>query len=241
MYRMTLKAMRRPTLAVTLMIAAALLPAAPTAGAALVAVSCPYQDNSGGVGGQEGSCTFTCDKTDTIHIKVDAKDKDAMVSGTGQCGGGHLSCGPASLTCGDQNENVPADDTAGTCSGSSDEFIDSGLTVDCWSTDITQGPEEPRLRDIVCHQWPPACAGDPIDVVRAAAGSICQPDQTKGTRPEPSDIHVVAVCKTSGVHIQYLDGAASGFACLRGECMPIVPSCATQGGRLTCAVGPSRA
>src|SRR5688500_3510551 len=59
--------------------------------AAAAKPDCPYEDQTGGLGGQAGSCSFECGPG-TISLSVSADDGDAGVSGSGHCGDGALHC-----------------------------------------------------------------------------------------------------------------------------------------------------
>src|SRR5687767_6272648 len=61
--------------------------------------SCPYEDQTGGMGGQSGGCSFEC-SPGTISLSVSADDGDAGVSGSGSCGDGSLHC-TGQGSCGD--------------------------------------------------------------------------------------------------------------------------------------------
>lgn len=146
------------------------------------AKSCSYEDQSWGVGGQGGTCTFTCEDHDAISVSVEADNQDASVSGTGDCGGINVHC-TGTGSCSDTQ--VYSDNGQGTCSGDSDEAVDSGFYMGC-SASTTGEPPNPEWCPVteptlVCVKpVPPVCdvlptcsvsVGETVENVTSAPGT----------------------------------------------------------------------
>lgn len=105
-------------------------------------LTCTAEDQTGGLGGQHVKCQFQCENAPgTVSVLVDADDNDAQVAGTASCGDGLAHCsGKNSCSSTDARKTGGA----GSCSGESDEAVDSGLYVECSSsTDNIPGPTGP--------------------------------------------------------------------------------------------------
>lgn len=128
--------MKAPALLVVFLLA--LVPQAAAGGTSQVAKTqnkaCQATDNSPGFGGQEVECPFFCDKNNFIKVSVTATDEDADASGTAMCSDVTVSCGDGSHTCSQTSEDWTSTPGEGMCSGSSAEFVDSGLSISCSAT-----------------------------------------------------------------------------------------------------------
>lgn len=115
---------------------------------------CDDSDQTGGLGGQSVSCSdWECKAHSDVNLYVDADDPDAVVSGEGDCGNGHLQCSGSGATtdnCSDGDFTTTAG--SGSCSGDSDEAYDSGLYVEC-SASYVGDPDPPCGTN--CVQPPP--------------------------------------------------------------------------------------
>lgn len=204
---------------------------------------CPYEDQTGGVGGQSGSCTFSCGPG-TISLSVSADDSDAGVSGSGSCGDGDLHCN-GDGSCGDSTAVSTGGD--GSCSGDSDEAIDSGLYVSCSG----------EAKDVGDVQIPPVCknvglsgpriCGYDLDVrdhagvlplraclladLRADAG-ICTTDRSPADLFNDTRVIENAILHkfwarnaTASAHLFVQDGLAAGLVCWGLDCKQVFPVC----------------
>lgn len=134
---------------------------------------CPYEDQSGGFGGQSGSCSFDCPGgAGTLTASIDADDAQAQVSVTGSCGvhdahcSGMNSCSSSAAYSGSHD---------GSCSGDSDEVWDSGIYINCYANAEDSGPDGgeycPVTKPVlVCVQPPPI--GAPKELRRLPSGLV---------------------------------------------------------------------
>lgn len=129
--------------------------------------TCEYEDQSGGFGGQSGTCTFSCKENQFITASATADDEDADVSVSGTCDGVTARCSgesPNTHTCSEDSlpDITGGSDLAGKCSGDSDEFIDSGFYMACGAADHPDGP--PDLAWCPVQEPVPVCV-DPLPPV----------------------------------------------------------------------------
>ncbi len=196
------------------------------------AASCPYEDQTKGWGGQAGSCAFECPgPAGTFNLQVQADDKDATVSGT-------ASCGPHDIHCDGQKSCTTtggySGTQAGTCSGDSDEFADSGLYINCSANgedgSVGGGGDPPEQCILtkpikVCHDpgsTPPRLAA----MFGLCARLLCNIDDSELTIADPSGL--------AGVHLYALDGHGAGAICDdTGACRLVDPLVASIEGRTT--------
>lgn len=212
------------------------------------AAPCPYEDQTAGMGGQSGTCTFSC-AVGPFSLRVSADDSDAGVSGTGSCGGGGAHC-TGTGSCDGVGRATEA--TTGTCSGDSDEMWDSGLYVSCSAEAGSAG-----------ISLPPVCPGE----VNGRAPRIClieEPEEDEGyelaadvpslqtckivdvssntnvcrSDREPSDLFNLTVGMgtfvdqkfsaknhTVSAHLFVHEGVASGLVCWGFDCKQVRPTC----------------
>lgn len=203
--------------------------------------TCPDDDQSGGISGQSGSCTFTCKGFGLVYIEITADDTDAEVSGTGECGTAHVSCGPQEGSCSDSEKTTAAG--AGTCSGSSSELIDSGLKVNCyWDPD----GEDPEPREQICELLPQICNGE-TDLCNTNQRSVIP--ACDDVAPLMDEAVEIAKCRspvkincnttsaaTSSAHIYVQDNVAVGAVCDRTLCHIVPVACGPSDNGLTCTV-----
>ncbi len=210
---------------------------------------CPYEDQTKGMGGQAGSCTFSC-AIGPFSLSVSADDGDAGVSGSGSCGGGAAHCAGTG-SCDGAGRATQA--SSGTCSGDSDEMVDSGLYVNCSSEAGGGGISLPPVcPGVVNGRAPRICvieetqdeegyelAADVpslqtckiVDV--ASNGNVCDSGR------EPSELFNLTVGmgifvdeKFSGrnhtvsAHLFVREGVASGLVCWGFDCKQVRPTCA---------------
>lgn len=120
-----------------IVMAASAIAVAPTA----IAVDCPNTNASGGFGGQDSYCTYSCSISSYVHIRVESADPDADVKGSTRCADQSAACGWDLEICEGESERATTTaDFEAICEGHSDETVRSPLTVDCWTTSDPCGP-----------------------------------------------------------------------------------------------------
>ena len=147
---------------------------------AFISADCPYEDNTGGFGGQSGNCAWTCEGPGFGYLDVDAVDPDASVHGEGECLDATLLCESDTDHCSDERAISDVAAGAGTCSGASAEAIDSGLKVSCW---YEKKPREPGGHDdelcivpeLVCIPRPPTDGVEDLINPPPLPGDDCGP------------------------------------------------------------------
>ena len=153
----TMAAVAALALVVPASLPATALPAA--AETVLKEKSCPWENNSGGMWGQDGSCTFVCQSpAGVLTGEVDAVDRDAKVAVTATCGdnNGHCSDEDQCTILPEIPYRVPG---KGACSGSSSEVFDDGLYINCW----TNGEDTSAAGGDECLVKEPTCVENPLN------------------------------------------------------------------------------
>jgi hypothetical protein len=117
--------------------------------------TCSRSEDDNGFGGTHVSCKYDCSKNAVLAIGVHAHDGDASAYGSTECGGASAPCdGHGGYTCLGASQGITEfREEKATCSGHSDEFWDSPVTVACSAI----GADE----EAVCRVVPelPPCEG----------------------------------------------------------------------------------
>lgn len=101
-------------------------------GGLLAAASqCPVDSRGNRFGGNKAECNFPCKDIDYIFVQVGSADKDAGVSGRGECGQGVAACS-GQTHCVGKSRGLSGRTTTGVCKGSTSENWASPMTLDCW-------------------------------------------------------------------------------------------------------------
>lgn len=121
------------------------------------APSCAKTDDDAGTGGTQVSCKYSCGASNLIAIGGSAADADATASGSTSCGGAVAICQTVRSTCEGVSRTATSQAQAkATCSGQSDEFWSSPMTIACAS----HGTD---ARAIVCQLIEDLCRVDPTN------------------------------------------------------------------------------
>lgn len=181
--------------------------------------TCTDQDKSGGFGGQDVGCDFSCQKNSLVSVYVDAADKNASVSGTADCGGSHAECSDDSdaSNCQSTDPKLTTASADGKCSATSSEFYDSGLYVKCSAEvqDITGHVDPPIPRTCVIKNPDLVCTG------------TCGPTQTSSCLTDDAIRTVATIIHADG-------GIVSALTCTKRLCVPVPVVCVTTLGSRTC-------
>jgi hypothetical protein len=212
--------------------------------------SCPYEDQTGGMGGQSGSCDFECGPGG-ISLSVSADDSGATVSGSGSCGGGSMHCRDQA-SC--NSSDTAWTEGSGTCSGDSDEFYDSGLYVSC-SGEAAGGYKDPGDvgEEPICPvgvepspPYPRVCVFPDADLAASPGGqlplnaclirvsvnmTLCEapipPREVVNRSVAASDRILRTFQGRPGVsaHIFIGEGMVSAIICWGFDCKQVLPTC----------------
>lgn len=189
--------------------------------------SCHDEDQSNGFNGQSVGCSFSCPaEAGTVTVTVDADDSDADVSGTASCGGGTAHCSGGDACTATEPRTSGGD---GSCSGSSDEFYDSGLYVEC-SAAVTQ--IHPPIGPTPGSEWCPVdgvCLHPACDqFMETSLQSKCDAAWEKLRGALSRD--------TNSAGYQADETGAAGLSCRGFVCVPIIPVCRLDDAVLHCII-----
>lgn len=217
--------------------------------------SCSGSDYTGGIGGQDVTCEFTCDENSTITLKVDAVDPDADVAGNVACGTYTAGC-TGKQKC--SESGLTTAQGAGTCEGHSSEAWDSGLAVTC-SSEVGNKPGSPTagwcpvtspvevcfgaiagcVHHVVCQE-PSHCSvvGSQCVVINQILGQEL-PDMDTPKDPIPFEPIPIERQSSSWTSVTILFGKSQvvAFTCDVYGCEQVTPDCRPEGRGLTCSVG----
>lgn len=203
--------------------------AAPTVSTPGVAAGegCTDEDQSSGFNGQSVSCDFSCPEgPGTVTVKVDADDSDAGVSGTADCGGDSAHCSGQNMCTATEARQSGGQ---GSCSGSSDEFYDSGLYVEC-SADVTRiktpGPQPGS-------DWCPVEGAPCIQSACHQFGSSGLVDKCQAAWQK---LQGAVGRDTNSAAFQADATGAAGLSCRGFVCIPVVPVCSIDESVLRCTL-----
>ena len=188
---------------------------------------CTDEDQSGGYGGQSVSCDFSCPSdAGAVTIRVDADDSDADVSGTASCGSDNAHCSGGDSCTATEPRTSGGE---GSCSGSSDEFHDSGLYVECSAT-VTK--IEPPIGPHPGSEWCPV-GGLPCinSVCYQLASNLAAKCQTAWQK-----LQGVIGRDTYSAAFQADETGAAGLSCRGLVCVPVVPVCRVDEAVLQCII-----
>lgn len=205
---------------------------------------CPYEDQTGGMGGQSGGCTFSCSRG-TISLTVSADDGDAGVSGSGNCADGSLHC-TGQGSCGDASATTSSG--SGNCSGDSDEFWDSGLYVSCdgdaggsinnlFPPVCPARTTSPRICEPTEDGRPMRTAALPLRACLILDGrqnaTLCASDRTPGDVLNETLLIADTIVEkfrgrneTNSAHVFVHRGFVTGLVCWGLDCKQVLPTCA---------------
>lgn len=198
---------------------------------------CRASDYTGGAGGQDVSCAFTCEQYNLVHLKVVALDEDASVTGEADCGTAHPDCS-GDKECGATKKTNSAG--AGSCAGHSAEAFDSGLKVECSAEELTEDPEvpDPPCLPVICKTWGHDFKETCDRVQRAAvfATSSLPVGWPSWTTPAgTNECHALAP-PHSVVVIEMWRGMSRAAVCDAVACVEVMPACSVDANGWSCRV-----
>lgn len=225
---------------------------------------CPWEDDSGGMWGKDGKCTFTCKApAGAMTGDVDADDRTASVSVTATCGVHDGHCSDDDYCKIDPPVHYEGGGE-GLCTGSSDEVFDQGLYFNCWTNlEDNGGGDECLVDDPICVEVPdlPILVLPPVDLPPLPpVPSVNVPEVAIKMPPTKVDLKLVrmvselcdrVLCKSamsaeeaglfaprSGALVQVSSEGTFGFVCPGDmqECTLVHPSEAFIDGRMVYSV-----
>lgn len=181
--------------------------------------ACAKSGDDAGWGGTHVSCYYACGKANFLSISVEASDSGAAAYGHTDCGGTAAPCnGRGQSFCVGVSE-TPTDSaqTKAKCSGSSDEWIDSPITLTC----SAQGTNPD---DAVCYVAKDLCnvSADDASASHALVADICHEQNPGVAEMVDALLAVVATSvPASASFVTYNEGvgAALAFAPEAGTCI----------------------